>query len=139
MPISIVWDDEAHTIMRHVVVGQWTWQDYKAIIVQSQAKLVNVDHRVDVIADLRHSGPLPTQNPFPVLRYIAAQPPTDPDNIFIVVGGGSFVQTLGRTFKKAYQGQGTRFVFTGTLAEAHAIIQEDRAQPRSRQSTSTAV
>ncbi len=128
MPISVIWDDEEHTIVRYIFDGEWQWREFMPIIDQAAAMTRSVPYRVDTIADLTKSAGLPMRNSFPTLKHLAGM---SPDNallgIFVVVGGGTFVQSLGATFKRVYP-MGSPTYFAQTLADAYAVINEKRAQ-----------
>ncbi|MFC1959902.1 hypothetical protein ACFLYO_04260 [Chloroflexota bacterium] len=127
MPISVIWDDEEHTILRYLLEGTWQWSEFRPVIAEADGLSRTVDHRVDIIADLTTSAPLPVRNAFPTLKYMAE---LSSDNVlqgvFVVVGGGGFVRALGKTFAQVYAGVGARIAFSDTLDEAYALIQTDR-------------
>ncbi len=129
MPITVVWDDEAHSIVRYVLEGKWEWNEFRPFIDQAAAMTRTVDHRVDTVADLRRSAPLPMKNAFPTLKHLAIMTPDNAlQGIFVVIGGGVFVRSLGATFKRIYPHIGAATYFVETLEEAHALIARDRAR-----------
>ncbi len=129
MPITVVWDDDDHSIVRYVYDGAWTWLDLRAAADQAVAMSRSVPHRVDILADLRRSGPLPVRNAIPVLKYMAeVSPPNMLIGIFVVVSGGIHVQALGNIFRRVHPSIGVRNFFVNTLEEAYALIEQDRAR-----------
>ncbi len=138
MPISVIWDDDAQSIIRYIFVGQWQWSEFRPIIDQAVTMAKSVDHRVDTIADLRESGPLPRQNPFPTLKHMAVTtPPNSEQGTFQIIGGGSFVQSLGNAVKRVYK-DGAPTYFVETLEEAYTFIAESRAADCAAQATDSA-
>ncbi len=52
MPVTIDWDNDAHTALLMTFSGRWTWDDvYKASDRSNRELLVSIDHRVDIILD----------------------------------------------------------------------------------------
>lgn len=134
MPVSINWDNDERTIMRYVLVGAWQWTEFRSVIDEADALSRTVEHRVDIICDLTASGPLPVHNAFPTLKYMAELTSDNVlEGIFIVVGGGTFVRALGKTFNQVYAGVGARTFFAETLDEAYAQIQQDRVRQEATQ------
>jgi hypothetical protein len=129
MPVDVIWDDEAHSIIRYVFDGPWGWDEFRPIIDKADAMSRTVSHRVDIIADLTNSARLPVQNAFPTLKYMAELTADNVlEGLFIVTGGGSFVAGLVQTFKRVYPNLGSTPYTASTLADAHQMIGADRSQ-----------
>jgi hypothetical protein len=129
MPVSVIWDDEEHSIVRYILEGQWQWHEFHPLIDEAAAMTRTVSHRVDTVADLGRSGPLPVRNAFPTLKHLAAMtPPNAMEGLFVVIGGSTFVQALGATFKRIYPQMGAPVYFVNTLEEARILIATHRAR-----------
>lgn len=135
MPVSVIWDDDEQSIIRYLFVGQWEWRDFRPIIDEAVAMSRSVDHRVDTIADLRESAPLPMQNPFPTLKHLATTtPPNSAKGSLQIIGGGSFVQSLGAAVRRVYK-EGAPVYFVNTLEQAYANIEQSRSAPQETEQT----
>jgi hypothetical protein len=75
MPIQAVWDDEAHTIIRYVIEGHWTWDEMNAAIATSNAWLDAADHKIDFIHDMSRSEGIPAGALTQLKRYIGKEHP----------------------------------------------------------------
>lgn len=128
MPANVIWDDEARTVVRYVMQGQWEWAEFRPIVDEARAMITSQTHPVGIIADLRESGPLPGEA-IPTLKYMAE---ITPDNAcaFVVVGGSRFVRAIGGIFRRIYPRLGLTPQFADTLEEARALIAEAREQHR---------
>ena len=59
MPITPRWYNDDKRVILIDVVGKWTWEDYQELGNQIRPMLLAVDHTMDLIADMRRSGPVP--------------------------------------------------------------------------------
>ena len=65
MAANVVWDDEAHSIIRIDLSG-FTWAEYHAAVQEAVQTASQQSQRVDVI--INNPGSLPSGNPLPHLR-----------------------------------------------------------------------
>ena len=127
MPISVVWDDDEHTIVRYIFEGSWQWLEFKPVVDEAVRMSHSVTHRVDIIADLRKSATLPMRDAFSVIKYMADQSADNVlEGIFVVVGGGTFVKAMGNAFKNVYPNLGARPFFVHKIEDAYDQITADR-------------
>jgi hypothetical protein len=119
------WDDEEHTILRVTYLPGWTWDDLENNLSVEQHMLDSVDHRVDVITDLRNTQLPP--GAISRLPKIAQSPPyTHPNSGGVVmVGSPSFMKEVVALYKRLY-GQASRLTMVSNLPEARALIAEIR-------------
>ncbi|MCA9891092.1 MAG: hypothetical protein KC546_22095, partial [Anaerolineae bacterium] len=60
MGIQLVWEDDDKTILRHIYEGIWTVADFIGAVDESRKLLLEVEHPVDLIIDMREAaGPPP--------------------------------------------------------------------------------
>ncbi len=46
MPVQIVWDDAEHSIIRFVMSGKWSWQEFYSSYESIWDEVANIGHRV---------------------------------------------------------------------------------------------
>ncbi len=125
MSIQVYWEDDEKTILRYDFEGDWTWDELYTVFNQGVDMASAVDHRVDAIADMRHSGRIPG-HAISHLRTIADRQ-TQNVNLRIIVTTNTFILTIYRTGAKVYRQIPRYFQVVGTIEEAHKIIAEDRS------------
>jgi hypothetical protein len=97
MSLIVAWDNQAQTVLRIDLAGQWGWKEYDAAIDQAFAFIREVDHTVDVIINLTDSLAFP---PVQSQRHFQRMLNQRPGNIgmFIAAGGDSFISGLFASF-----------------------------------------
>lgn len=93
MPITVVWDNSAHTVIRlDYRLPIASWEEYRAAARETAALANTVPHAVSVI---HNAGgvPMPAGSPFPHVQYAAGVMPPNVGMIVAVVSN-RFVQTL---------------------------------------------
>jgi hypothetical protein len=125
MGIRIVWDDEQKTIIRHVYEGRWTLEDYYALIDANYHEIDSVNHRVDIINDLRKMTGMPS-NLTAAIRY-AARHAHKNEGINVMVGSTTFIKILVETINKVV-GEHTEVIYTDTIEQAYKIIAKHRGE-----------
>lgn len=103
MGIRVEWDNDEKTVIRYVYEERWTWEDFHYARSQVREWLDTVDHRVDVIVDVRNSRLVPNG----VLaqgRMFASNAPIAHRNEghTIVVGANSLMRSMFEMFGKVY-------------------------------------
>jgi hypothetical protein len=117
--IHIVWDNDERTIIRHVYEGKWTLEEYYALIDQNYNEIDSVNHRVDIINDLREMSGVPS-NMTTAIRYAARRAHKN-EGINVMVAPPTFVKILVEAINNAV-GEHTEVLHTKTLEEAYDII-----------------
>ncbi len=84
MPITIEWDNEAHTILLHTYVGKWMLAEYDAAAAQAREMVVQEGHPVYYIIDLVRSAAPPLGVAARVVR--ATEGRTANEGLTILVG-----------------------------------------------------
>lgn len=59
MPIKVEWVNQQRTIIHYNVIGNWTWDDYKAANAITDDMVKSVDHPVALICDFSFSTAIP--------------------------------------------------------------------------------
>jgi len=59
MSIKTGWDTKDSTIIRCVIQGNWTWEEFHDAAKEIQRLSTKVSFRVDMMIDLAEAGPLP--------------------------------------------------------------------------------
>ncbi len=135
MPISVEWDNSQHTAILFTYQRPWTWREFDAAIEQTLALASSVDHKVDVIFDLRNGGFPPRDA---VQRFKAASEITHPNvGQYVYVAPSmlaQFVKNVIQILNRAYGGFGNfkvpNIVFTKSLEEARTFLAQLRQQNR---------
>ena len=125
MGIQVEWDNAEKTIIRHIYEGMWTIDDYYGLIDENFRQIDSVDHRVDIINDLRNMTGMP-HNMAPAVRY-AARKAHEREGINVMVSSPRYVQMLVDAIDRAV-GKPTQVIYTGTMEEAREIIAKSRAE-----------
>ena len=124
MGIRIEWDDDAKTIIRHIYDGAWTVDEYYALIDENYRQIASVNHRVDIINDLRSMVGVPP-NMVQAIRHAARKAHAN-EGINVMVASPTFVQILVDAINKAVGGH-TEVIHAPTLEQAYEIIAQHRA------------
>lgn len=127
MSITVVWDDEAHTVFHWIIEGRWTWKEYFEAMRQSNAMARTVDHVIDVIVDLQASRLIPS-HVFSNIRLDTADQP-EKMGMIAVVGTSAFVNALLNTLRRVNKRLHSRLFTASSLEEARAALREHRVQP----------
>lgn len=125
MGIRIEWDDDEQTIIRHIYDGIWTLDEYYVLIDENYRLIDSVNHRVDIINDLRKMAAI-APNMAPAIKY-AARKAHHNEGINVIVASPTFVKLMVDLVNKAV-GDVTEVIHTDTLEHARAIIAEHRSQ-----------
>lgn len=107
MPITVRWDDEAHTRIYYVFSGSWKWDEFDALYADVYKMLDTVNHKVHAIVDLRESRLVP-QDSLTQMRRLTFQQHEN-GGITVVITDNRFAHTL-------YS------ILTGVLRQAKAIF-----------------
>ena len=100
MPVQLDWENEAHTIVRMELIGQWTWQEAYEGSQLGYTMLESVDHTVNVIIDLSKSTGLPLLALTHARNMIARRHPRTGMTVF--VGVNTLFLSLWKIFSSAY-------------------------------------
>jgi hypothetical protein len=126
MPISAVWDDEAHTIIRLDVRGAWTWEEYYDTLQQVEQMMQGVTHRVDMI-NVRHAdAQMPAGTILPHIER-AMRSMMEQLGIRVSVGSNVYSRTIRRVLTALRPDQMRGRMFDApTLDAARKLIADER-------------
>ncbi len=124
MPIHIHWDDDDKTILRHDFEGQWTWDEYFDLMRSRNAYMSSVDHRVDVIANMK-PGIMPTTG-FALSSAKTSLRSIPPNHGIFVIVINTVVGTMLDVFKQFDRETAMILYAAKSLEEAREIIQQER-------------
>jgi hypothetical protein len=128
MKIEPIWDNEPHTIIRHVFQRGWGWTDFHQALEEASAMMSTVNHRVDVILDFRDASIIPSGAITQVKK--AYSNPKHPNvGTTIVIGANNFMQALVSVGTKLSPGtlQNWDVKFASTLEEAYSQLAQGSA------------
>src|SRR4051812_15943586 len=107
MPMNVVWDDDAKTIVRCDYEGKWTWNDVSICYDEVVKLMKTVPHPVSIIHNMAQSAGIPNGAITNVHRFTAHLP--DNWGFSVVVGSGTFIEALMSVFTKVYKKLGERY------------------------------
>jgi hypothetical protein len=130
MAIQVSWHDEAKTIIRLDFDPDWTFDDLRAIDLDTDVMLDEAGQKVCMIADLSKARVVPRNLPITRMREVLdlAHPNTD---IIVAVGMGPMVRMMLETILRIAGGAKDRLRFAATMADAEAAIAEHRSRQES--------
>ncbi len=121
MSIMVDWDNPERTILRFVYHGKWTLDEFHASCNRSDAMMAEVDYKVHIILDMRHSNLLPEG----FIRVLRGMPKRSHPNTgtIVLVGANLFIRTFTNAVSNLLARQTTvPFLLTETLDEARAVL-----------------
>jgi hypothetical protein len=120
MPIQVVWDDGAKTIIRQIFSGQVTIQDYitSTDLVETLAK--EVPHTVHSLMD--RTGVISTPGiVLPAMRYANYHVPPNL-GVRVIVNGGAFTQVIVDMGRRVAPRLIHDIYFVDTVEEGRTLI-----------------
>ncbi len=134
MPFDVTWYDEAHTIIRMLIHGRPTWDEYHEAIDKLLKELQASSQRIDLVLDDKVG--MPPGNPMPHLKAAldkATQYPNLGMSMTVSDRGialfpSLIMETVGRLYGVDLKRYGR---FVKSMDEAVAIIEADRAKVES--------
>ncbi len=98
MPVSVNWDDNAHTLICFRIAGHWTWQEFNWAWLESVAMLNSVPHKVHTIIDIADNISVPPDLLTQSVNLVRLQP-RNTGLAFIITNSG-FLNLLLATLKR---------------------------------------
>ncbi|MFN8374659.1 MAG: hypothetical protein U0694_17485 [Anaerolineae bacterium] len=117
MTVKTEWDGPDKRVMRWILEGAWTWEDFAVMHRSSTTDIAAQQHAVDIILDLSSSS-LPSENTQNVLDML-------PENVGVTVLVGTHVTV--RSFYTALRQMHplpANMALVTTLAEAYELVAE---------------
>lgn len=125
MPIHMVWDDEAHTILHHIYDGEWTPDELHRAVDLNYELQATVAHPVDVISDFTNNKTYHV--PLTISRHMEQRVPPN-QRLIVIVAVQRGLQMSTEAVRKLAPKTTANFRTADTLDEARVIIQDFRDQ-----------
>jgi hypothetical protein len=126
MPITVTWDDDAHTRIYYVFSGSWKWDEFDTIYVDVYKMLDTVNHKVHAIVDIRQSRLLP-QDTLTQMRRLTYQQHSN-GGITVFITDNRFAHTLYNILTGVLQKAKAIFRIAYSPEEAYELIAEHETQ-----------
>ena len=128
MPIRIVWDNEAKSIIRSTGEDDWTWEQFHEGLQKIVVMMQSVDQRVDLIHDHAPGSRRPEGSGMPhYQRAMRLMPPNIGLTIF--VNPNTFGRAIVSIFTRLYGNRsGGQFLMASSLEDARRMIEKDRKE-----------
>jgi hypothetical protein len=125
MPALVTWENTDQTVIRHQLIGDWTFEEYSKTAAETQELTASVSHTVHVIVDFSQSTSYPT-------RLLAAGQALDrnlPPNqgLLFVVKCPPYIRAVFDIVVKLYPKVGSNAYYLERLEEAFEIIRQHEA------------
>lgn len=125
MGITLVWENNEKTILRHIYEGQWKVEDLYKAVNESRDLLMGVEHVVDLIIDMRTSGD-PPSGVLPAYQYAERQKPPN-QGLVVMVEPSMVMQAFNQVIGKIAPNISKDRTVVHTIEDAVALIQRHRA------------
>jgi hypothetical protein len=124
MTIEVGWENEEKTILIERFDGAWTWEEFYAAIQQAASMMAEVEHRVDVLADMIKADRPPSGTAMTHARNMMR---LYPDNwgIMVIVANNLLITTSVNMFRRLFRANLGKKIHTAkTVEEAYVLIAE---------------
>jgi hypothetical protein len=126
MPITVTWDDDAHTRIYYIFSGSWNWNEFDIVYADVYKMLDTVNHKVHAIVDIRQSRLLP-QDTLTQMRRLTYQQHSN-GGITVFITDNRFAHTLYNILTGVLQKAKAIFRITYSPEEAYKLIAEHETQ-----------
>jgi hypothetical protein len=120
MSIGVSWSDDKKTAVLLAFDGKWNWLDFDYAMVQALALIKNVDHKVSLVFDLRHSGQLAAGAMYEERELREALPLNF--GLLVAVGETRFANATMVILTRVYAQLGDSFTVLHSIEEAHQYL-----------------
>lgn len=129
MGISIEWYDDDKTIILQTYDGNWTWNEFKEIlVVQVPAMMGEVSHPVSIFADFTKSDVPSMAGAMSNAKNVLD---TFPDNwgFLFIIGGNSIINLLANTDSNLFRNSsGGKIRTAKTIDEAYQLVNSGESE-----------
>ncbi len=125
MPLNVYWHDDKKKILRSDAVGQWTWEEYDAMVDRAAAMIREVSHDVGIISDISRSERMPKGSPMQHLRYTKSVLPPNVKAMITVGKYSLFASAIISAFLKVYSSKNIKMQVAASEAEALKLLETD--------------
>lgn len=126
MPVTVDWDNPNQTTLCYTFRGRWTWDDFHAIVDESETFWESVSHPVDIIVDVAETD-LPPGDPLPHLQMLQEKYRKPNVGHTVIIGVRGIFRVLADAFVSLFnQTAAGKFFFADSIEEARTILQDQR-------------
>jgi hypothetical protein len=122
MPLTYHWQDDAKTIFRCNLVGDWSWNEYDQMVDHVTKTIREVGHDVSIITDITQSAKMPKGSPMQHLRKTKDAMPPNVKTMITVGKYSLFASAILNAFLKVYSQKRIRMQLVATEAEAQQLL-----------------
>lgn len=123
MGIQTAWDNPERSIIIKTFTAPWTWHDFRSAWMTSRQMMLDVEHPVGVIFDMRQAGQTPS-NPLANVRKAAASGLPPNWQLTVIVSGDTFVNSIVDILRRSLVRFEGRVVTAPSVTAAREIIQD---------------
>ncbi len=123
MSLKAEWANPEKTVILQTLEGQWTLTDLFALMEAEEKMLLEVDHKVDFIADLTHAR-FSKDNLFPALGRIQRSSKLPNSGRIAVLNANGYIRSLVNVVAKVAPQATTNIFFVNTMEEAYTRFKE---------------
>lgn len=123
-PISVTWDNEAHTVIQFAVHRKCEWEAFWAAVQQVNTLMGEVPHTVDLIVNVS-LGALPGLQVLQHFGRLYGEAPAN-HGLTLIVGSGVFHRMLVNIFSNVYVHMSDRVRIAESLANARVILADQQ-------------
>ena len=123
MPVTVEWDDEAHTTILYTFTDDWEWDEFLTLRGQVDVMLDGIDHPIGVILYIRDPKALPHNIYSRVGQLEIARHPLLQAVVF--VSTSPMIQTIYGVLSQVYWSKLAYHGLTSTLQRARELIHEN--------------
>jgi hypothetical protein len=125
MPVQVRWLDE--TIIQYTFLGHWSWKEYHNANHATALMLEKVDHRIDVIVDMRSIGRISANDVMHELQALARHGEETPYwGIATFIGMNALLKSTLNTFVRIHPTLTGRLITVESEDQAMEAIMADR-------------
>ncbi|MBI5670964.1 MAG: hypothetical protein HZC41_23470 [Chloroflexi bacterium] len=130
MGITVGWGDAACRSLVVTFARPWNWTDFQAAVDQMLVQASSINHRADLILDIRQAG-FPPEGAMRRFRDVSETEHPNIDRIIYVAPRplAQFVKSINALMSAAFFGhRAPGFIFVTTPEEAQALVL-NKSQP----------
>ena len=124
MPVSMRWEDDAHTLLHATFTDPWTWSQYLNNSNEMVKHLEAADHPLDIILDLSACKQVPPGMTMGIVEYAHQSGPMAHPRLgkMVVVLSGWLYDDWFGLFMGLIPGVQHKVLQTVTLEQAHILL-----------------
>jgi hypothetical protein len=128
MGISVIWDNDAKTVILMTFEGRWTWEELTEAVVICNGMVESVSHHVHYILDRKGAHYTPGNLLGNMKRIVNLFTPNE--GLRIIVGENLLIKEALSLFASLNGGAGFPYRHADTVEEARAYLSRQTVKPR---------